>query len=281
MRLPTFLIPGAPKCGSTTLFRWLQSHPDVFMPERKEPNFFGQNWDKGLAWYADFFAEAGDRRAVGECSVWTMGQAEAPARVRATIPDVRLVFLLRDPARRAWSEYWFRRQRGDIDMPPLAEYVRTPEGQRSLLRTGLYRAQLEAWLAEFPRERMLFLATEALSARPRESWQRACVHIGVDPASEPDFGERHNETRVVGNPAAFRSAKAAWRAASRALDAVGLRPVTDAVRRRRLALQGVMLRDGRPPELDEPTRAFLADYYREDAAALAEDFGVDVSAWKE
>src|SRR5207244_8421308 len=70
--LPTFLVIGAMKSGTTSLYRYLQAHPDVFMSEQKELNYFtqgaNQNWEKGLAWYQAQFEQAGKARAVGEAS---------------------------------------------------------------------------------------------------------------------------------------------------------------------------------------------------------------------
>src|SRR5207244_11766706 len=68
--LPTFLVIGAMKSGTTSLYRYLQAHPDVYMSEEKELNYFtgGQNWERGVSWYEAQFEKAGSARAIGEAS---------------------------------------------------------------------------------------------------------------------------------------------------------------------------------------------------------------------
>ena len=121
MTLPTFLIIGTMKGGTTSLHRYLRQHPDVFMPERKELNFFvddyagppidppeERNWSRGLAWYERQFAGAERDRAVGEASAnysrfpTYPGVAEKIAEV---IPVARLIYLVRNPIVRVLSHY--------------------------------------------------------------------------------------------------------------------------------------------------------------------------------
>ena len=70
-RLPNFLVIGAMKAGTTSLFHYLRDHPQVFLPEEKELYFFTEedNWHRGLEWYRSRFRGAGDAKAVGEASV--------------------------------------------------------------------------------------------------------------------------------------------------------------------------------------------------------------------
>lgn len=94
--LPNFLVIGAMKAGTTSMHRYLDAHPDVFMATQKELNFFIEelNWSKGLGWYEERFAEAGDATARGEASPGYAGypvRRGVPERIAATLPDARFV----------------------------------------------------------------------------------------------------------------------------------------------------------------------------------------------
>ena len=127
-RLPTFLIIGAMRAGTTTLWGHLRSHPDVFMPEPKELSFFTKefNWHQGRDWYSRFFEQAGNAVAVGEASVHYSDASFFPGvakRIARVVPTVRLVYLMRDPVERTVSDYYRRSaaegERRPMDVPVL------------------------------------------------------------------------------------------------------------------------------------------------------------------
>src|SRR4051812_48309299 len=89
--LPTFLVIGAPKAGTTSLANWLAAHSQVHIPPRKEVRFFDQNFGKGEAWYRHQLAGAGSKPIVGDATPTYLDSPEVPARVAALVPEVRLV----------------------------------------------------------------------------------------------------------------------------------------------------------------------------------------------
>ena len=120
--LPSFLIIGAQRAGTTSLFRYLLAHPDVAGPSGgdaavwwvKETHFFDEKYSKGLDWYRSFFPldatrqrrrKRGHDLLAGEATPYYMFHPAVPARAAATLPDVRLIALLRDPVERAYSHY--------------------------------------------------------------------------------------------------------------------------------------------------------------------------------
>ncbi|MDP6150009.1 MAG: sulfotransferase, partial [Gammaproteobacteria bacterium] len=118
--LPTFLVIGAPKCGTTSLYHYLDQHPDVYLSPVKEPQYFafaGQQLDfRGpgvtinnavteLADYRKLFSGASVEKAIGEASALYLSVPGTAERIRAQIPDVRLIAILRRPADRAFSSY--------------------------------------------------------------------------------------------------------------------------------------------------------------------------------
>lgn len=193
-RLPSFLMIGATKAGSTSLFDWLRAHPDVYMHPTKELRYFTAEHNLGLGedWYRAQFADAGGATAVGEASnayARAPAYAGVPARVRALIPEARLVYLVREPFRRLESHYRWRLSTGYEWRPP----ARALRDEPSYLAASLYGAQVAAWAEHFDPSRILVLQAEALFRDPAPHLERLCAHLGVP--WRPDLPYvRRNET---------------------------------------------------------------------------------------
>ena len=172
--LPNFLVIGAAKAGTTALYWYLAEHPAVFMSRVKETNYFAYGVDgqgklvygdpdvhqfpvKTIADYEALFADAGDARAVGEASPIYLECPQAPGRIRATLPDVRLVCCLRHPVERAYADYlmylWRRGRRFEParDLTPDAVWARPDSRWMDVSR---YHAQLARYYETFPRDRI-------------------------------------------------------------------------------------------------------------------------------
>jgi hypothetical protein len=196
--LPDFLILGAQKAGTTALFAYLRWHPGVTGPSWKEVSFFDRHWRRGVAWYRGQFPL---RRAplVGEASPGYLFHPLAPERVRATVPDARLIVLVRDPVDRALSHYHHEVALGREPLPfeaaldAEAERTRGEEERMAhddsyfshawwdytYVARGRYAAQLERWLAVFPREQLLVLASEELAADTPGAYGRVLDFLGA------------------------------------------------------------------------------------------------------
>src|SRR5688572_14326389 len=111
-RLPDFLIVGAMRSGTTSLHKYLQAHPDVFVASGKEVHFFDRRYGRGLDWYRSRFAGVTTERVVGEATPAYMYDENAIARIAHDLPDARLIVVLRNPVDRAYSHYWRNRSRG-------------------------------------------------------------------------------------------------------------------------------------------------------------------------
>lgn len=192
--LPDVIVVGAMKCGTSALHEHLDSHPEVAMSRPKELNFFngpaqaphgdpdtwwatGQ-WHRGLEWYsAQFDAEA---RARGESSpgYTSPSHPEVPHRMAAVLPDVRLVYLVRDPVERALSQYAHHRRDGQ-EHRPVEAAVLDPDAQ--YLARSRYHERIEPFLEHFDRDQLHVVVQERLLRHRDEELAKVHEHIRVDP----------------------------------------------------------------------------------------------------
>jgi hypothetical protein len=221
--LPDFLILGAQKAGTTALYAYLRWHPGLTGPAWKEVSYFDRHYRRGARWYRGHFPLRPGDRVVGEASPGYLFHPLAPSRVKATVPEARLIALLRDPVDRALSHYHHEvalgREPLTFEQAIEAEPERTRGEEERLSREpdyfshtwwdytylarGRYAEQLERWLAVFPREQLLVLASDELAAEPGQTFARVLEFLGApghDLESYPrvyeqSYGEMQPDTR--------------------------------------------------------------------------------------
>jgi hypothetical protein len=216
--LPTFFIIGAQKAGTSSLYRYVRGHPQVFMPESKEPDYFVEerNWDRGRDWYEGLFAAAGDAIAVGEASTsYAMYPTYlgVPGRIAALIPNARFVYLLRHPIERMRSEYiHYRNLRDEAVRRLKIERERRPieaalRSQPHYLNHSRYALQLDQYLSHFEREQILLITTEELKRNRSATVRRVFDFLGVDTDWIPlEMGQEFNRTAGARGPTAVLAA---------------------------------------------------------------------------
>jgi hypothetical protein len=192
--LPTFIIAGAGRCGTTSLSEYLGSHPEVCMACIKEPNFFTKvshlsTYANGLDWYKSLFqvrnkGKDGAKsiiKAYGEASSSYMSCEDSPALIYQTVPEVKLIFILRDPIERMYSHFWWEQALLGRKLPDFAQMVRErhPFIQR-LLYDSSYHLLLSRFLEYFPTEQVRVLLFEDMSQNPRGFIRDVYQYIGVD-----------------------------------------------------------------------------------------------------
>lgn len=277
--LPTFIIIGAMKSGTTSLHNYLGEHPDVFMSQIKELDYFcGQRtWAKGLDWYTAQFPL--DAPARGESSPgYTKypGVSGAPERMAELVPGARLIYIMRDPVARIVSHYIdsvsFGREQRSLDeaMEDLTD--------NHYLACSRYHMQLSRYDGHYPRERILLLTTEQLRDRRAETIAEAFRFIGVDDSFTSEGHERVHYTAEEKS----RKTRVGY-----ALTAVHRTVGRSSVRRYLPsfladAVRSFNERTSSPisaPTVSPELRGRLADALADDVAALRASTGRDFSEW--
>ena len=263
--LPNFVVIGAMRSGSTSLYKYLQAHPDVYMP-RKEIHFFDRKWDRGLSWYLTRFEGHAGQTAVGEATPSYLAEPEALDRMASTIPDARLLAVLRDPVDRAYSHYWMEHARARDPRTfeeAIADELAERPGAPDYLARGRYVRQLEDVGARFPRAQLQVVLFDDLRDRPQETYADVCRFLGIDDRFVPPrLGERVN--RYV----EFRSLR--MRRVRRQL------PSTWGIGR---IVGRLNAREGPYPPMAPETRAELRRHFAPEITALATWLGRDLSIW--
>lgn len=189
-RLPSIVIIGAMKSATTSLYRWLDQQPEVFMTHPKETNFFSDRWTRGLSWYSGLFADARPGQLLGEASVNYTSPTfalDAAKRMASTIPDARLVYVLRHPVERIRSHYRHEVQRRR-ESRSLLEALREPGN--TYAGHSSYYACMAPYIDRFPREQLLVVRFEDLVRPPAPAWAQALRMLSLPARPVPQ--EAHN-----------------------------------------------------------------------------------------
>jgi hypothetical protein len=278
MSLPSFILAGAPKCGTSSLWSYLRQHPDVFMPADKELFYFDFNYDRGVNWYEKQFEGHTDEHAVGEATVWYMRWSTVPERMHALLPDVKLIFVLRNPIDRARSNFWHDFRDGQYPFTmTFSEFIRSPiRDNRTIISSGKYADHFQRFEQYFDREQFLILLFEDLKERPTESLQRIYEFIGVDPTFEPNTDDRLNVSWGFQYLDALRQVNRLFRPVKTVASET---PLTWLWKNSRHFRQLFWAKGTRPPAMSDEDRAYLRRLYSAPNARLSEYLDRDLSHW--
>jgi len=200
---PCFLIIGAAKCGTTSLYNYLVKHPHISPAIKKEVHFFDINFSKGFEWYQTQLncASKKDNLLIGEASACYLFHPLAPRRIAQSFPQVKLIILLRNPTQRAFSHYRHMVRRG-IEKLNFEQAINS-ESQRlngerekmlanerynssnyrkhSYCTRGIYIDQIKHWMRYFPKEQFLIIKSEDLFAQPENILKQVHTFLGIPP----------------------------------------------------------------------------------------------------
>lgn len=232
--MPGFLIVGAQRCGTTSMYRTLSQHPAVLAVWHKGIHFFDTGYAHGMAWYRGHFplqASAGRVRrrtgvtpVTGESSPYYMFHPLAADRIERDLPGVRLIVLLRDPVERAYSAHAHELARGfeteqferalELEEERLAgeadRLVADPGCEshslqhHAYLARGRYIEQLERLESRFGRDRLHVVDSQDFFEDPADAYLQVLEFLRLPPRGEPRF-DRHNARPRSPMPATLRT----------------------------------------------------------------------------
>ncbi len=186
-RKPDFIIIGAQKGGTSSLFYYLSQHSQLSLPHIKEIHFFDNNYNKGIDWYKNQFpSQFIGRRKTGEASPYYLFHPHVPGRIIKCCPKIKFIVMLRNPVDRAYSHFMMQKKRKiellsfedaiKVESARLSEeenkllsnpgYNSITHQQRSYIARGNYYPQLIRWFELFPFEQFLFINSEIFFDNP-------------------------------------------------------------------------------------------------------------------
>ncbi len=289
------IIGGAPKAATTSLFNYLADHPEICPSNRKETYFFARDFDyqnvctsnKTLEAFENYFTHYREENKWKiEATPYTLYADDAAQTIAALLQNVSMLFILRDPVDRMFSNYQMRKQRQtshshnttfeEFVDGQLKDNVKLPNS----LMLGCYIKYLRPFYDVFGRDKIIILFIEELMANPTAELQKLCVHLGIDENFYSNYSFNVYNKSI--NPR-FAILNKAY---------IGLEPIVANMRRhimsnpRGYKLFESSLRAGKSlfRRLNNPqkktketilpkTNAKLADYYRPYTQALEKEIG--------
>lgn len=313
MPLPTFVIAGERRSGTTSLARWMECHPDVFLHPALDMAYFVESelvgrvewldgeidpasWDKTHSpeGYAEKFAEGAGKKSIGEKSADYLFWRPSHERLARFLPDAKFIFTLRHPIKRAYSHYWHEVGRGreklsfEEALAAEDERLRTSAWARDHLsyRTrGFYEESLADFFEHIAPERVLITTVEENAKEPVAALQNVYRFLGVDPnLGLEQAGERYNSSPVMlskswaKNPLVAPLVKAYGKGTARIAKQFG--KGKEGQQRLRRSLNSVFSESASEVPMSDETRKRLEEVYAPHTEALERLLGRDFSLWK-
>ena len=298
MTLPNFLIIGVAKAGTTSLYKYLEQHPDVYMSSFKEPGFFafeGQKLDfQGPAankrinkWsvtdidsYRQMFADVENQKAIGEATPLYLYYGQSRDRIKKYVPDAKLIVMLRDPVERAFSNYVWVVQPGAETITNFADALAAePERIKNnwsprwhYKAQGFYYQQLKPYFETFDSQQIKVYLHQDFVANPQAILKDIFQFLEIDDSFKVDLTRKHNVTKIPRNKT--------WHQFLDKPNAIKsfFKPLLPAQFRQNVRLRA-KAKNLYKPKLDPQIREQLILEYKPDILQLQELLDRDLSNW--
>ncbi len=221
LKYPNFLILGAGKSGTTSLFHYLNQHPQVYMSPIKEPDFFAVEGEKEVSpeedpeglyhypWavrdlegYKNLYKDVSDEIAVGESSTMYLYKPKAPANIKKYVPHAKMIAIFRDPVSRLYSRYLHLAREDRLPTENFSDCLdKTSIWWRrdDLVQEGFFYKHLSRYFEMFDRKQFKIFLYEDLRKKPEEVMKEIYQFLGVDDSYKPNMDVRFNVSGVVKN----------------------------------------------------------------------------------
>lgn len=309
---PNFLIVGAVKAGTTSLHEYLQMHPQVYMSPVKETNYFSDAdmlfdhfnvdyrqdinvaLDKYLAGpmdtkihiahvrtaeqYALLYKNVHNELAIGEVSNSYLYCPGTAARIRAELPDAKIVMILRNPIERLYSQFLMNVKLGKIAERDLLKEIAADQAKaikgwgvsHLYLEVGAYYAQVKRYFDLFPKEQIKVMFYDDYKRDPKKAMRDLFTFLGVDPAFEPDMSQRYNE---AGMP---RFGKLNYWLTQIGVYGLVKRLFSAGLKEK---LKSLIYTRKNIPTIQPEEKAWLVEYYKVDVQNLSKLINKDLNHW--
>ena len=309
--LPNFLVVGANKAGTTSLYHYLKQHPDIYLSPLKEPHYFSkdihpeefsrsfaQNKLQDIASYVEgpmeeyhagfvrewehytkLFKNAEGKKAIGELSTSYLYSKVAAHEIRSALGDIKIIICLRNPIQRAYSHYRMNLWTGNSKAPTFMQALKDDEAHQPkvwgnahlYVDIGKYYQQVKRYYDEFSSDNICIIFAEDLKNETSEVVKRLYNFLGVDSNFAPDTSEIHNE---VFTPK--------FKALTWMLNATGIRPFIKRISGKKM--KGIIVKalfkdQAEKGQLSSDERKYLNAIYKEDIIKLQDLIGRDLSHW--
>ena len=312
--LPNFIIVGAMKAGTTSMHHILNHHDNVFIPGREiyffdiddvqqHPDFsmddrgkwtfhdYEHYWNDYLDWYSSFFQNAADGQVIGEDSTTYMASSKAPVRIARLLPNVKLIFMLRDPVTRAYSHYWHLVNSGRAIYDFEGTLLHTPG---TILQRGYYKEQIERFTQYFREDQLKVVIFEEFTKNIQAIVDDVCKFLGLRSAVETGAVDTHRNIGTA--PRSLRLKLRANRINRKAAERIyrGYLP-TPGIKKKKsptvgrsiehlsptMVINRIVNRAPKPkyPPMASGVREFLEQLYAKENMGLGDLIGIDIESY--
>lgn len=272
--LPDFLIIGAMKCGTTSLYNYLRAHPEIAMSQHKEPSYFCHSYDRPLSWYESLFPKKEDA-VLGEASThytkYPIHQG-VPARIHDVLPSVKLIYLVRDPVERIVSQYVHKRSH-DQETRPLSDCLELTK-ENPYVAYSCYAEQIKQYTPYFEDANILVVDAHKLKHERQQTLAQIFDFLGVQPLQLD--GERVQEESNKSAGSTERTgivrtlAQVSWLH----------RAYASVPERIRDVLKPLYRSPVQKPEIETGKKEALYEYFRPEVKWLRQYTGKGFDAWR-
>jgi len=272
-RVPNFIIAGAQKCGTTSIFEVLNDHMEVFLPESKEVHFFDKNesFDKGIDWYKKFFRKSKFEKVIMDITPNYMNKEYVPERIKKLLPNVKLIFVLRNPVTRAYSNYWDNIRNQNEHLPFDEAIKHNP----AYIEKGLYYKHINSFLKYFNEKDIFIFLSEELFSHPEIFYKKLCSKLDIDFKMIRDMNRVANFARVP----RVRSLEKIFLSQNKISMRIR-RPIPRFLKSFVKKLdEKFNMKKIKRPKIDEETKKYLKDIFSDDIKSLEKSFDLDLSFW--
>lgn len=262
--LPNFLYVGSGKTGSTWIFKALEAHPEVFVPQAKELYFYSHHYEKGYEWYSQFFKEANQStKAIGELTPGYLYSKEVAEHIFNDLPGVKLFACLRNPIERSISAYQFKQRNGIAEEDFFSTMDKFPE----ILERSKYAEYVKMYTDLFGKDHFKVFLHDDLKKDSNAFGRDIYQFIGVD--SEFEFVDAKKRVLPASQPRSTLLATIVYKA-SRIAHGLGWIKLIGAVRNSFISklLYKPVVNNQRKFVLNDEEKQRLVEYFSEDVKQL-------------